>query len=142
MSRKQADHELRKIPCVSFQNPLILVPFLTGMTLRGNKISVHANDSGKAVPQSACWCGGNPGEIRCYSGMDANCCSMGVCQLTLRKTTDLPKSLPIVSLDQKTLPDIFPFIFKSEHVKVNVQSIKSTVSIFCFTLEQDSSSAF
>lgn len=67
---------------------------------------------------------------------------MGVCQLTLGKTTDLPKSLPIVSLDQRILPDIFPLIFKSEYVKVNVQSIKSTVPTLGFTLKQDSSSAF
>lgn len=80
--------------------------------------------------------------LGCYSGMDTNSCSMGVCQLTLGKTTDLPKSLPIVSPDQRTLPDVFPLIFKSEYVKVNVQSIKSTVPILCFTLEQDSSSAF
>lgn len=80
--------------------------------------------------------------LGCYSGMDTNSCSMGVCQLTLGKTTDLPKSLPIVSPDQRTLPGIFPLIFKSEYVKANVQSIKSTVPILCFTLEQDSSSAF
>lgn len=124
-----------KIPLVSFKSTLILVPFLTGLTLTGNQFSAHASDSRKAVSQPAWWHGGSlggKGRGPCEGNISNRSVSAwAFASWPLRETTHLTQRPPMLFVPgPEELLWHFLHCLKSESVQLTTESI---IPILCFS---------
>lgn len=119
VGRKQAHLEVRKIPCVSFQGPLIPAPLFQDWPQQ-ETCPYTCADSGRAVSQQH---GGGLAAlgVKGSSEMILSPCSTGRCQLTLKGTSYLPQSWPSSCSTQPAtcVTGLEPFLTLSSFIYLN-----------------------